>query len=251
MSRHCVPARLLVLDSTPCTGPVFAQSGRVRAHRFDYQVNDRARRWPMRGCCSMSRSSDCRGPDPWEGRCLAADVGTTLTSGRPDSPGPDVVRESRRACAGAKLSRWAACIRDCNERQGAQAGYDQLARFADPAGLSCDNVASAEDLAKLVAAASENPVIREYSTDRGYSVCGRTADAEYRNTNALVSNPTWNIIVQKTGFINDGSPLPGDAGRHSRPHRRDRAPELSVGKNTWVADAAADPQVDGSQAAHA
>jgi len=40
------------------------------------------------------------------------------------------------------------------------------AHFVDPAGLSCDNVASAEDLSKLVMAASENPVIREYSTDR-------------------------------------------------------------------------------------
>src|SRR5204863_1141007 len=35
------------------------------------------------------------------------------------------------------------------------------AHFVDPAGLSCDNVASAEDLSKLVVAASENPVIRE------------------------------------------------------------------------------------------
>jgi len=109
-------------------------------------------------------------------------------------------------------------------------------RFVDPAGLSCDNVASAEDLAKLVVAASENPVIREYSTDRGYSVRVGRRMLEYRNTNSLVSNPTWNIIVQKTGFINE-------AGRclvmQAVIQGRTVVIVLlnSVGKNTRVADA--------------
>jgi D-alanyl-D-alanine endopeptidase (penicillin-binding protein 7) len=75
--------------------------------------------------------------------------------------------------------------------------------FVDPAGLSSENVASAEDLSKLVVAASENPIIREYSTDRGYAVPVGRRMLEYRNTNALVSNPTWNIIVQKTGYISE------------------------------------------------
>jgi D-alanyl-D-alanine endopeptidase (penicillin-binding protein 7) len=75
--------------------------------------------------------------------------------------------------------------------------------FVDPAGLSSENVASAEDLSKLVVAASENPTIREYSTDRGYAVPVGRRMLEYRNTNALVSNPTWNIIVQKTGYISE------------------------------------------------
>ncbi len=100
------------------------------------------------------------------------------------------------------------------------------AHFVDPAGLSCDNVASAEDLSKLVMAASENPVIREYSTDRGYSVRVGRRTLEYRNTNALVSNPTWNIIVQKTGYITEAGPLPGDAGCHTRPHGCHRPPEF-------------------------
>ena len=77
------------------------------------------------------------------------------------------------------------------------------AHFVDPAGLSCDNVASAEDLSKLVMAASENPVIREYSTDRGYAVRVGRRMLEFRNTNSLVSNPTWNIVVQKTGYISE------------------------------------------------
>jgi serine-type D-Ala-D-Ala endopeptidase (penicillin-binding protein 7) len=77
------------------------------------------------------------------------------------------------------------------------------ARFVEPTGLSSDNVASAQDLTKLVAAASENPVIREYSTDRSYAVQVGRHIVEFRNTDSLVSNPTWDIIVQKTGYITE------------------------------------------------
>ena len=110
------------------------------------------------------------------------------------------------------------------------------AHFVDPAGLSSDNVASAEDLSKLVIAASENPVIREYSTDPGYAVRVGRKMLEFRNTNALVNNPTWNIIVQKTGYISE-------AGRclvmQAVIQGRTVVIVLlnSVGKNTRVADA--------------
>jgi D-alanyl-D-alanine endopeptidase (penicillin-binding protein 7) len=79
----------------------------------------------------------------------------------------------------------------------------QNAHFADPTGLSSENVASPEDLSKLVIAASKNPVIREYSTDRSYAVLVHRHLVEYRNTDKLVANPTWNIIVQKTGYITE------------------------------------------------
>jgi len=73
--------------------------------------------------------------------------------------------------------------------------------FVDPTGLSSQNVASPEDLSKLVIAASHNPTIREYSTDKRYAVKVRRRMVEFRNTDNLVANPTWNIIVQKTGYI--------------------------------------------------
>jgi serine-type D-Ala-D-Ala endopeptidase (penicillin-binding protein 7) len=110
------------------------------------------------------------------------------------------------------------------------------AHFVDPAGLSSDNMASAEDLSKLVIAASENPVIREYSTDPGYAVRVGRKMLEFRNTNALVNNPTWNIVVQKTGYISE-------AGRclvmQAVIQGRNVVIVLlnSVGKNTRVADA--------------
>src|SRR5580704_10140298 len=73
--------------------------------------------------------------------------------------------------------------------------------FVDPTGLSSQNVASPEDLSKLVIAASRNPTIREYSTDRRYAVKVHRHLVEFHNTDNLVANPTWNIIVQKTGYI--------------------------------------------------
>src|SRR6266481_5513042 len=78
--------------------------------------------------------------------------------------------------------------------------------FVDPTGLSSQNVASPEDLSKLVIAASKNRTIREYSTDRNYKVRVHKSLVEFRNTDNLVANPTWNSIVQKTGYI-------GEAGK--------------------------------------
>jgi D-alanyl-D-alanine endopeptidase (penicillin-binding protein 7) len=75
--------------------------------------------------------------------------------------------------------------------------------FVDPTGLSSQNVASPEDLTKLVIAASHDPSIREYSTDRRYAVRVRRHMVEFHNTDNLVANPTWNIIVQKTGYITE------------------------------------------------
>jgi D-alanyl-D-alanine endopeptidase (penicillin-binding protein 7) len=77
----------------------------------------------------------------------------------------------------------------------------KTAHFADPAGLSSNNVASATDLVKLVNAASANATIRSFSTDNEHRVvlAGRTV--EFRNTNSLVANPSWDIVLQKTGYI--------------------------------------------------
>jgi serine-type D-Ala-D-Ala endopeptidase (penicillin-binding protein 7) len=77
------------------------------------------------------------------------------------------------------------------------------AHFVDPTGLSSDNVASPEDLSKLVLAAAQNSHIREYSTDPSYAVRVRKHLVEFHNTDNLVKNPTWNIIVQKTGYISE------------------------------------------------
>jgi D-alanyl-D-alanine endopeptidase (penicillin-binding protein 7) len=94
-----------------------------------------------------------------------------------------------------------AFVQAMNEQAGAL-GMSH-SHFVDPAGLSSENVASSADLSKLVMAASDNPVIREYSTDKGYVVRSGRQMLSFRNTDSLVSNPNWNIIVQKTGYISE------------------------------------------------
>jgi D-alanyl-D-alanine endopeptidase (penicillin-binding protein 7) len=76
-------------------------------------------------------------------------------------------------------------------------------RFVDPTGLSSANVASAQDLGRLVQAAYAHPVIRDYSTRESaqVSVFGRSLD--YRNTNGMVRSGSWDIGLSKTGFISE------------------------------------------------
>jgi serine-type D-Ala-D-Ala endopeptidase (penicillin-binding protein 7) len=77
------------------------------------------------------------------------------------------------------------------------------AHFVEPTGLSDENVASPEDLSKLVMAAAKVPAIREYSTDSGYAVRIGRRMVGFRNTDSLVSKRDWNIVVQKTGYISE------------------------------------------------
>jgi D-alanyl-D-alanine endopeptidase (penicillin-binding protein 7) len=77
------------------------------------------------------------------------------------------------------------------------------AHFVEPTGLSDENVASPEDLSKLVMAAAKVAEIRDYSTDSDYTVQVGRHMVHYRNTDSLVSKPDWNIVVQKTGYISE------------------------------------------------
>jgi D-alanyl-D-alanine endopeptidase (penicillin-binding protein 7) len=94
-----------------------------------------------------------------------------------------------------------ACVKAMNAR-AAGLGM-RTARFVEPTGLSSRNVASPADLAKLVLASGANPIIREYSTAREYTVVVKGQPLEYRNSNLLVKNPEWQVNVQKTGYISE------------------------------------------------
>ena len=77
--------------------------------------------------------------------------------------------------------------------------------YEDPTGLSPRNVSTANDLARLVRAAAEYPLIREYSTTPAHYVevqpSGQTIG--FSNSNALVKNGAWDIQLQKTGYIRE------------------------------------------------
>lgn len=78
-------------------------------------------------------------------------------------------------------------------------------RFADSAGLSNDNVSTAQELMQLVKAASDYPVIREYSTQTRQSITDLNSQREitFGNTNRLVKKVSWPISLSKTGFTKD------------------------------------------------
>lgn len=76
-------------------------------------------------------------------------------------------------------------------------------RFADPTGLTAANVASAHDLVKMVDAAHQYPLIREFSTMEEHQVAVKGRPQTFRNTNALVKNEGWHIGLSKTGYISE------------------------------------------------
>lgn len=76
-------------------------------------------------------------------------------------------------------------------------------RYVEPTGLSSANVSTAGDLAKLVVAAQRQPLIREYSTDADHTIEQAGHATPYRNSNGLISNASWDIDLQKTGYISE------------------------------------------------
>jgi D-alanyl-D-alanine endopeptidase (penicillin-binding protein 7) len=76
-------------------------------------------------------------------------------------------------------------------------------RYVEPTGLSSRNQSSARDLATLVNVAHGDPLLRELSTSPGYEVAVGQRTLQYNNTNGLVKNPSWDIGLQKTGYISE------------------------------------------------
>lgn len=78
-------------------------------------------------------------------------------------------------------------------------------RFVDSSGLSTKNVSTASDLLKMVRAAHAYGEIGLFST-----TAHRTAQFRaprytlgYGNTNSLVSNPGWSVVLSKTGYLDE------------------------------------------------
>ncbi len=77
--------------------------------------------------------------------------------------------------------------------------------YVDTSGLSHHNVSTAADMAKLIAAAAEYPVIAEYSTTTTHTANFRSPRYRlaYVNTNSLVRYQRWDVAMSKTGYLNE------------------------------------------------
>jgi D-alanyl-D-alanine endopeptidase (penicillin-binding protein 7) len=78
-------------------------------------------------------------------------------------------------------------------------------RFSDPAGLRTENLSTASDLARMIAAAETYPLITQATTTlarevRPYSTRGAL---NFNNTNRLLKNADWDIELSKTGYIHE------------------------------------------------
>jgi len=73
-------------------------------------------------------------------------------------------------------------------------------RIEEPTGLSGNNRSTAEDLAKMAAAAAAYPEIVRITTTSEQTVAVDGRSLEYRNTNRLVGQSGWDILLSKTGF---------------------------------------------------
>ena len=78
-------------------------------------------------------------------------------------------------------------------------------RFVDSTGLNSNNISTAQDLVTMVNAAYRYPLIRDMTTTGFYDVAlrGPPRRVQFKNTNMLVRNKTWEIGLSKTGFINE------------------------------------------------
>ena len=94
-----------------------------------------------------------------------------------------------------------AFVQAMNKKAHALGMYNS--RFEEPTGLSSNNVSTAHDLARMVAAAARYPEIRQFSTtaEARVDLSGRVRD--FHNTNALVRSDNWEIGVSKTGYISE------------------------------------------------
>ena len=77
-------------------------------------------------------------------------------------------------------------------------------RFVEPTGLSPLNVASPQDLVRLLKAVSNEPLIHQFSTSDAHQIITSNGRKQkYRNTNRLIRNNDWNIDISKTGYIRE------------------------------------------------
>lgn len=77
-------------------------------------------------------------------------------------------------------------------------------QFLDPTGLNSGNVSTAQDLVKMVRAAQSYELIHKYTTSTSHTLeqVGHRP-LQFRNTNPLVRNTSWDIGLSKTGYISE------------------------------------------------
>ena len=98
-------------------------------------------------------------------------------------------------------------------------------------------MSTAEDLVKIGQGRLWYPLIREYTTTAAHeveTVAGHSL--QFRNSNGLVRNSTWEIGLSKTATSVRARPLYGHASQNRNPAGNHSSARLSIGKQTRIGD---------------
>ncbi|MGL5030088.1 MAG: D-alanyl-D-alanine endopeptidase [Aeromonas sp.] len=114
----------------------------------------------------------------------------------------------------------------------------QQTHFLDSTGLSTQNVSTAQDLSKLATAAYRQPLIRQFTQAPNQEIHFSTPvySLMFNNTNPLVKNPKWGVLLSKTGFTDEAGHC---LVMRAKPEDQELLIILlnSVGKRTPIGDA--------------
>ena len=133
-------------------------------------------------------------------------VGTTMT--REDMLNLALIASENRAASALATNYPGGKARFIQDMNAKAASLGMMnTHFEDSTGLTSNNVSTAMDLAKMVHAAYQYPLIRQITTTSDYDLSvGRRQPLHFHNTNALVrdsSNSSWEIGLSKTGYISE------------------------------------------------
>lgn len=134
-------------------------------------------------------------------------VGTTMT--REDMLNLALIASENRAASALATNYPGGKSRFIQDMNAKAASLGMMnTHFEDSTGLTSNNVSTAMDLAKMVHAAYQYPLIRQITTTSDYdlNVGSRRQPIHFHNTNALVresTNSSWEIGLSKTGYISE------------------------------------------------
>lgn len=134
-------------------------------------------------------------------------VGTTMT--RADMLNLALIASENRAASALATNYPGGKARFIQDMNAKAASLGMMnTHFEDSTGLTSNNVSTAMDLAKMVHAAYQYPLIRQITTTSDYDlqINKRRQPLHFHNTNALVresSSSSWEIGLSKTGYISE------------------------------------------------
>lgn len=145
--------------------------------------------------------------DHLKGTSSRLPVGTTMT--REDMLNLALIASENRAASALATTYPGGKARFIHDMNTKAASLGMMnTHFEDSTGLTSNNVSTAMDLAKMVHAAYQYPLIRQITTTSDYdlNVAKHRQPLHFHNTNALVresSRSSWEIGLSKTGYISE------------------------------------------------